>query len=339
MTQTLLLADDSHVIHGLIERGLAELKVELIASRNGDEAIEMARSLRPDIVLADIGLPGQNGYQLCRAIKESPELGHIPVVLLAGAFEPFDPEKVQASGADDIITKPFESATLVERVKVLLAPSDLLPLLDPLLGSPLEPSDEALQAASTPEKSPKPAPLPDDFILAEEILADEVEWLGESEPVEAAPLLLDELIDAEPLGEHLDNDPFADENFDFGAPVGPDTPLALDSFSQAPDPLSPEPHPSGPIVTKPSEPEPPELDLLETSPLDDEEKRPGHPINVQPAIRDALGKIAGEAFSELPETVTKALIERIEAIAWEVIPQMTEVLIREEIRRMKEGQE
>ena len=66
---------------------------------------------------------------------------------------------------------------------------------------------------------------------------------------------------------------------------------------------------------------------------------PGHPINVQPAIRDALGNIAGEAFSELPEAVTKALIERIEAIAWEVIPQMAEVLIREEIRRMKEGQE
>jgi CheY-like chemotaxis protein len=334
MTQTLLLADDSHVIHGLIERGLAELKVELIASSNGEEAIEMARSLRPDIVLADIGLPGQNGYQLCRAIKESPELGHIPVVLLAGAFEPFDPKKVQASGADDIITKPFESATLVERVKVLLAPRDLQPLLDPLLGSPLESSGEALQAASTPEKSPKPAPLPDDFILA-----DEVEWLGESEPVEAAPLLLDELIDAEPLGEHLENDPFADENFDFGAPVGPNPPPAPDSFIQAPDFLRPEPHPSGPIATKPSEPEPAELDLLETSPLDDEEKRPVHPINVQPAIRDALGKIAGEAFSELPETVTKALIERIEAIAWEVIPQMTEVLIREEIRRMKEGQD
>jgi CheY-like chemotaxis protein len=339
MTQTLLLADDSHVIHGLIERGLAELKVELIASSNGDEAIEMARSLRPDIVLADIGLPGQNGYQLCRAIKESPELGHIPVVLLAGAFEPFDPEKVKASGADDIITKPFESATLVERVKVLLAPSDLLPLLDPLPGSPLEPSGEALQAASTPEKSPRPAPLPDDFILADEILADEVEWLGESEPVEAAPLLLDELIDAEPLGEHFDNDPFADENFDFGAPVGANTPLALDSFSQAPDLLRPEPHPSDPIATMPNEPEPLELDLLEASPMGDEENRPGHPINVQPAIRDALGKIAGEAFSELPETVTKALIERIEAIAWEIIPQMTEVLIREEIRRMKEGQE
>jgi CheY-like chemotaxis protein len=334
MTQTLLLADDSHVIHGLIERGLAELKIELIASSNGDEAIEMARSLRPDIVLADICLPGQNGYQLCRAIKESPELGHIPVVLLAGAFEPFDPEEVQASGADDIITKPFESATLVERVKVLLAPSGPLPLLDPLLDSPLETSGEALQAADTPEKSPKPAPLPDDFIME-----DEVECLGESEPLDAAPLLLEELIDAEPLSEHPDSDPFADENFDFGAPVRPNTPLAPDSLSQAPDLLIPDPHPSDPIATKPSEPEPPELDLLETFPIGDEEKRPGHPTNVQPAIRDALGKIAGEAFSELPETVTKALIERIEAIAWEVIPQMTEVLIREEIRRMKEGQE
>ncbi len=310
MTQTLLLADDSHVIHGLIERGLAELKIELIASSNGDEAIEMARSLRPDIVLADIGLPGQNGYQLCRVIKESPDLGHIPVLLLAGAFEPFDPEKVQASGADDTITKPFESATLVERVKVLLASSGPLPRMDPLLDSPLEASGKAVQAASTPEKSPKPAPL-----------------------------LLEEPIDAEPLGEHPDNDPFADENFDFGAPVRPKTPLAPDSVSQAPDLLRPDPHPSDPIATKPSEPEPPELDLLEISPIDDEEKRPGHPINVQPAIRDALGQIAGEAFSELPEAVTKALIERIEAIAWEVIPQMTEVLIREEIRRMKEGQE
>jgi hypothetical protein len=295
----------------------------------------MARSLRPDIVLADIGLPGQNGYQLCRAIKESPELSHIPVILLAGAFEPFDPEKVQASGADDIITKPFESTTLVERVKVLLVPSGPLPLLDPLLDSPLEAfDDEVLQVSGTPEKSPRPAPLPDDFILA-----DEVEFLGESEPLDPAPLLLEELIDAEPLGGHPDNDPFADENFDFGAPVRPNTPPAPDSFSQAPDLLRPDTHPSDPITAKPSEPESPDLDLLETSPIDDEEKPPGHPIDVQPAIRDALGKIVGEAFSELPETVTKALIERFEAIAWEVIPQMTEVLIREEIRRMKEGQE
>ena len=83
-----------------------------------------------------LGYRGGTGTRSAERSKKNPELGHIPVILLAGAFEPSDPEKVQASGADHLITKPFESATLVERVKMLLTPSDRLPPLDPLLDCP-----------------------------------------------------------------------------------------------------------------------------------------------------------------------------------------------------------
>ena len=90
MPYTLLLADDSATIQRVIELTFADEDVTVVAVSDGDQAIAHLVAAPPDIVLADVGMPGKNGYDVAQYIQRSPTLCHIPVVLLTGAFEPVD---------------------------------------------------------------------------------------------------------------------------------------------------------------------------------------------------------------------------------------------------------
>jgi CheY-like chemotaxis protein len=123
MSKTLLLADDSVVIQKLVGLSFANEDVEIVTTDNGDDAVVKAREITPDVVLADVVMPGKSGYEVCEAIKQDPALAHIPVLLLTGTFEAFDEARATAAGANGQITKPFEAQALVERVnEVMNAP-------------------------------------------------------------------------------------------------------------------------------------------------------------------------------------------------------------------------
>jgi CheY-like chemotaxis protein len=121
MPKTLLLADDSVTIQKVVGISFANEDIALVTVSNGDDAIARARELRPDIVLADVVMPGKSGYEVCETIKSDPALGHIPVLLLTGTFEPFDEARARRVRADGHITKPFEAQALVDEVNALLA--------------------------------------------------------------------------------------------------------------------------------------------------------------------------------------------------------------------------
>ena len=121
MPYTLLLADDSVTIQRVIELTFADEDVTVVAVSDGDQAIERMEASPPDIVLADIGMPGRNGYEVARYIRQSPRLSHIPVVLLTGAFEPVDQARANEAGCDGVLAKPFEPQLVISRVKELLA--------------------------------------------------------------------------------------------------------------------------------------------------------------------------------------------------------------------------
>jgi len=128
MRKKLLLADDSVVIQKLIGLSFANENIEIVATDNGDDALERAREVLPDVILADVVMPGKSGYEVCQAIKQNPELSHIPVLLLTGTFEAFDEARAEAVGANGQITKPFEAQALVSRVKeVMNAPATKAP--------------------------------------------------------------------------------------------------------------------------------------------------------------------------------------------------------------------
>ena len=121
MKKTLLLADDSPTIQKVINLTFADEGIDVIAVSDGNAAIQQLREMTPDLVMADVHMPGLNGYQICERLRQNAELKNVPVILLVGSFEPFDEEEAKRVGADDFLMKPFQSIRqLVGRVTALL---------------------------------------------------------------------------------------------------------------------------------------------------------------------------------------------------------------------------
>jgi CheY-like chemotaxis protein len=121
MPHKLLLADDSVTIQRVIELTFADEDVSVIAVGDGRQAIDRIKTERPDIVLADVGMPEQDGYEVAAFVKGHAEFAHVPVLLLTGAFEPIDESRARAVGCDGVLVKPFEPQMVINRVKDLLA--------------------------------------------------------------------------------------------------------------------------------------------------------------------------------------------------------------------------
>lgn len=120
MATRILLADDSITIHKVVSLTFAAEDVLIESVTNGHLAVERARAGRPDIVLADVSMPGLNGYEVCAAIKSDPELASTPVVLLVGTFEPFDEREASRLKCDAYLTKPFDTSELIQIVRKLV---------------------------------------------------------------------------------------------------------------------------------------------------------------------------------------------------------------------------
>jgi len=124
MTSRLLVADDSSTIQKIVSMAFEIEDVEVEGIGNGQEAFDRISQYNPDIVLADVDMPGLDGFELSAKIKESPETSAIKVLLLASDFEEFDEQRYQECGADNHISKPFKSDDIVAMVKSLLGTSD-----------------------------------------------------------------------------------------------------------------------------------------------------------------------------------------------------------------------
>jgi len=121
LKKTLLLADDSPTIQKVINLTFADEGIDIIAVSDGNAAIQQLRDMTPDLVMADVHMPGLNGYQICERLRQNADLKKVPVILLVGSFEPFDEEEAKRVGADDFLMKPFQSIRqLVSRVTALL---------------------------------------------------------------------------------------------------------------------------------------------------------------------------------------------------------------------------
>ena len=156
MPHKLLLADDSITIQKVVELTLSEEGFEVTAVGDGAAALDVVGRLMPDLILADVFMPKMDGYELCGRIKQDPALRHIPIILLAGTFENFDDALAAKVGADDHITKPFESADLISMAKRLVERSGSDASADLLA----EPVDDAF---IMPEAEPVPATDSDDL--------------------------------------------------------------------------------------------------------------------------------------------------------------------------------
>ena len=161
MRKKILLADDSITIQKVIELTFSDEDFDVITVGNGRLALEKLPEVRPDIVLCDIIMPEKDGYEVCEQIKTGAATAHIPVLLLTGAFEPFDQERAARAGYDGSLAKPFEPETLISKVKDLLARAPARkaapppPPAPPTVRSPVLPP-----MVEAPSPAPSPAVLP-----------------------------------------------------------------------------------------------------------------------------------------------------------------------------------
>lgn len=116
---SILIVDDDDNCSSLVSALLTRAGFSTIEAATGDAALAMARSHHPSVVLLDVNLPGVNGYEVCRELKD--KFGQeLPVVFLSGErTEPFDRVAGLLIGADDYIVKPFDPDELVARVRRL----------------------------------------------------------------------------------------------------------------------------------------------------------------------------------------------------------------------------
>lgn len=189
MRHTILLADDSLTIQRLVTQTFAGGKFDVVAVSNGDAAIKKFDEISPSIVLADIYMPGKNGYEVCHYVKNHATRKATPVVFLVGAFDAFDEWSSKEIGAAASITKPFEPQALINLVTNLLD------------GKPIEGPTEEVSPNGTHQSGPPhevQAPMESDFPRESTAQAMPAPGKGEhalrvepAKPLEQAPVPVD----------------------------------------------------------------------------------------------------------------------------------------------------
>ena len=400
MTKKLLLADDSITIQKVIQITFAHEDYQLTITDNGDTALVRAEEQVPDLVMADVYMPGKNGYELCAAIKQSPALRQVPVLLLAGSFEPFDEGKARAAGADAWIEKPFESQALIDKVAELLSAAPaavataapLAAAAEPeAAAAPVEPFadfifEEPAAAAMGPEEfifeeAANAATGPEEFIFEELAAAEsDFEFSDEPFPAEAArpaafeaspaaasafsalaageeilPLGDDDILgaeDLEPLAEISTLTPWSRDAALAEEPFPAFTELELPPVVPAEQPFTAA-SPVADLATEPvaepamasiaevaasgAEPHPEAVTESVAEPLAEPAAAPAAAAAVQGATMltaEELELIVERAVARALEKLAGTVLERV---AWEVVPDLAEALIKEEIRQIKEA--
>ena len=120
MTGLVLVVDDVPANVKLLEAKLANEYYDVVTAKDGYEALDLTRSRKPDLILLDVMMPGIDGFETCRQLKQDPDVSHIPVVMVTALSDPSDRVQGLEAGADDFITKPINDTALFARVRSLV---------------------------------------------------------------------------------------------------------------------------------------------------------------------------------------------------------------------------
>ncbi len=118
MNKKVLIVDDEVHIRALLERALEDLEdedVEFFTAENGEEGLEIAREEKPDLMFLDITMPKMNGYDVCKNIKQDPELQNIYIIMLTAKGQTIDKVQAEEVQANEYMTKPFNPDIILEK--------------------------------------------------------------------------------------------------------------------------------------------------------------------------------------------------------------------------------
>ena len=359
MPKQILLVEDSVTMQKVVQIAFAREDYEIRSATSADEALSRLKEARPDIVVADAGLTGKSGYDLAAAVKAEPTTKDVPVLLLTGNFNPYDEARGQRSGVDAFLVKPFDTQSVIDKVNGLVrgrpAAGAAAPVAAPIsdrrpAAAPVSPvavavkpavvAPAAVAAAPASSATPQglgappmrltPAPVasgPSLMTSSPEVPRSTlmgmptVQQLGTPSLRPPAPtpvsVKIKEPAASQPLVPAAIPAP--------AAPVVSARPESQHEGSRMPEPVRPSAiGAASPVGTAgagiPSQvPQMPRPSLIPRAP-------------VPAPVLSALERIAARGAEY--EAIAKLSIETIQQIAWEVVPELAELLLRAETERV-----
>ncbi len=387
---TILVADDSVTIQRAVEIVFDKEPFTVVKAGSGQEAIARVRETKPSLVIADHTMPDQSGYDLAAALKADPSTSSIPVLLLSATASPYDQGKGDAAGITGFVNKPFDCATLLDRVRTILgveatppgatvtattpAASSLAgsgmprpPSLGSFTGLPrppgsglaprppsIPPTPAAVEKPRDPfgidaALSQPPAPATPAALSSPSLAVSQPPEISSSVPV-PVPVVRAETPAPTPLSSPAVVTPVAASGWQTLPPsqalASAPTPMPmagidddLGSLGTLDAPKAPAP---APTPEQAAAAETVKLDLAALSRAAAAAASiPSTPTpqvsaaaveTVVAAAAPAIAAVTGEAPSrEALSTEARAIIERI---AWEVVPELAEAIIKEELKRL-----
>jgi len=158
-TPTVYFIDDSATMREVIKIAFRRESINIITCGDAATALAQFAQNPPDAVITDVIMPDQDGYSVCTQIKQHPEYGSVPVILMSGVVNKTVADKAVAVKADELIRKPFQPQELIGRVKSLLGTKVIAPASDHRLGAGAS-SLSTLFAPATPPPQAIPTPPP-----------------------------------------------------------------------------------------------------------------------------------------------------------------------------------
>jgi CheY-like chemotaxis protein len=120
MPTTVLLCDDEEALRQLVRATLDNGRYEILEAADGDESLELARRLRPDLLVLDMMMPGRSGLDVLRELRADEGFARTPVIMLTARAQLADREAAAAAGAERYLAKPFSPLALISMVEELL---------------------------------------------------------------------------------------------------------------------------------------------------------------------------------------------------------------------------
>ena len=325
MPRHILCADDSATVQRVIEITLAREDAFITMVASADEALAAARRERPDLVLADLVMPGRSGYELCAALKADGALREVPVLMLSSNFNLYDEARGRSVGAAGHILKPFETQAFIDKVHELLSgvpiqaraaaagPKPVQPARQPAGRSPAPPAPAASPgppAGARPTPLPQPPPgLGRPPAVAKPVLGRPPMIGGAQMAARSAPASAPAAVVPAPTT-------MSKTALGMSAPSFP--PARVATPFQAPPPAAASLRPPASAAAPAS-------------------------TAIPAAARAVAAERAAEKMAHLaasgPEYAAIAQLSReiIEQIAWEVVPELAEAIIRSELERLMQN--
>jgi CheY-like chemotaxis protein len=290
----ILVADDSATMRRVLEMTFAGEDATVHTVDGAEAALAKAAELNPDIVFADASLPGVDGYELARRIKQNPQLAKTAVIVLASQQAPYDEAKGRSAGVDDHVSKPFDTQGLIDRVGQVLARTRAVPTG----------AEAAPKAAAAPAARPAPPAV--------------------AQPAQAAAAGAGGAVRLPQGGTRMG----------MGAPPPPAQPVAVAKPAAAPMPaVRPNAPPLAPVPTaqKQVAAAPIAARPAAAAPAPAASAASAVAVATQD-LGTKLAHLG--LTREQVEGVLALSREVIEQVVWEVVPDLAEQLIKEEIKRL-----